>query len=112
MKICSKCHIEKLESDFYKDKFKKSGIRPSCKVCCGEIAEDWVKRNRRWVRERARIYKVKNLDKIKKQNKANREKHREPVLAHYRQFREENREKLREQYKTLYSVYNVSCIAL
>ena len=32
-KICSKCQIEKRLTEFYKDKYQKSGYRPSCKIC-------------------------------------------------------------------------------
>src|SRR5688572_4694355 len=32
-KICSKCQIEKSLTEFYKDKYQKSGYRPSCKMC-------------------------------------------------------------------------------
>ena len=32
-KICSKCGEEKVVSEFSKDKSKKDGHRPNCKVC-------------------------------------------------------------------------------
>ena len=32
-KICSKCGVEKETCEFPKDKTKKDGIRPSCKIC-------------------------------------------------------------------------------
>ena len=32
-KICSKCQMEKSLTEFYKDKYQKSGYRPSCKIC-------------------------------------------------------------------------------
>lgn len=33
MKECNKCHIIKEETEFYKDKSKKDGIRNQCKMC-------------------------------------------------------------------------------
>ena len=33
MKTCSTCHIEKSESDFYKNSGKKDGIHNECKLC-------------------------------------------------------------------------------
>ena len=33
MKVCSKCKVEKDESEFGKDKGKKNGIRSECKEC-------------------------------------------------------------------------------
>lgn len=32
-RICTKCHIEKPITEFYKDKSKSYGHRPDCKVC-------------------------------------------------------------------------------
>ena len=35
-KICSSCSIEKDLSDFRKDKSKKDGVQPFCKICARE----------------------------------------------------------------------------
>ena len=36
MKICSKCKKEKTLSHFHHDKYKKSGLKPSCDSCCSD----------------------------------------------------------------------------
>lgn len=36
-KICTKCSVEKLLSEFSKDKSKKNGIYPACKECINKI---------------------------------------------------------------------------
>jgi hypothetical protein len=46
LKICTKCHKEKLISEFYKDKQKSSGYRPDCKECNIKTSTNWQKNNR------------------------------------------------------------------
>lgn len=36
MKTCPKCHIEKNESEFYKDRFRSGGLTVYCKSCISE----------------------------------------------------------------------------
>lgn len=33
MKTCSKCKVEKDESEFFKDKWRKDGLKSNCKAC-------------------------------------------------------------------------------
>lgn len=33
MKVCSKCDVEKPESEFYKRKYTRDGLRGECKIC-------------------------------------------------------------------------------
>jgi hypothetical protein len=64
-KICSKCEIEKLSSDFY---VRKSGIiRSQCKSCEKESAHSWNKANREKYRLNGR-----NEYKQNKRNHKNR----------------------------------------
>ena len=57
MKTCSKCHIEKDESDFYNAKHLKSGKTPQCKVCMNEQNARYQRENRRgkW-KDKTRVY--------------------------------------------------------
>lgn len=32
-KICSRCEKEKIETDFYRDKYKNGGYASTCKMC-------------------------------------------------------------------------------
>lgn len=45
-KICTKCGISKPQSEFFKDKQKKSGYRPDCKKCNSKVASTYSKLNR------------------------------------------------------------------
>lgn len=42
MKTCTKCHIEKEESEFYK---RGNGLRADCKGCCDKRVKSWVSSN-------------------------------------------------------------------
>jgi hypothetical protein len=42
---CSKCHVEKSISEFFKDKQKKSGHRPDCKSCNTARSKKWANEN-------------------------------------------------------------------
>ena len=77
MKTCTKCGIEKDESEFHKSKDGKNGLRARCKVCCNSEVREWKLENaekrkeyaERWYREhkeavaaRNKKYRLKNLD--------------------------------------------------
>lgn len=46
MKTCTKCHIEKDESEFYKNKRTKDGLYSHCKSCKNKDLSTWSKNNR------------------------------------------------------------------
>ena len=93
MKVCYKCKIKKLKSEFYK---YKDGLYSWCKVCTKEIAKKYRQTTKGiLVRQE---YRNKNRDKIKEQRRVwninnpgrNRQKERESlykiktqVLTHY-----------------------------
>lgn len=41
MKICTKCGIEKEDSEFYQDKRRKDGLTSTCKQCSNNISREW-----------------------------------------------------------------------
>ncbi|QGH76337.1 HNH endonuclease [Streptomyces phage Daubenski] len=46
MKRCTKCGLDKENSDFYKDKQKKDGLKSFCKCCASVNDEDYYERNK------------------------------------------------------------------
>jgi hypothetical protein len=75
MKVCSKCKIEKDESEFGKGA-NKDGLKSSCKICLRLEYKDYIKRNpdnkklhyqlhKDEYRERSKCYVEKNKDKVK-----------------------------------------------
>lgn len=83
-KKCSKCKETKLYTEFHSDKYKKTGLASTCKVCSNERVRDYVNNNLEDVRQKAKvrqkIYYKANKEKClagsKKWLKANPEKSR------------------------------------
>lgn len=62
MKTCSKCHIEKDESQFFKDSLQKSGLRPDCKECRGKVNSIHHLKNKEIIKKQKKDYYIKNRD--------------------------------------------------
>lgn len=45
LKKCTKCFKEKVQSEFFRDRQKKSGYCPHCKECNKKISKNWRKSN-------------------------------------------------------------------
>lgn len=71
MKVCSKCKIEKDESEFYKDRVNKDGLQYRCKTCRKEYSKS----------EKWKIYKSEYNKKYPKS-----EKRKEKLLEHRRKY--------------------------
>lgn len=79
-KICNKCGIEKIFSDFHKNKSMKNGFLNACKLCHKRTKSDPIKKNisrAAWLLanpEKARAsriaWKANNPDKVKADNAA------------------------------------------
>ena len=74
MKTCTKCHAEKNEAGFHKDKSRRDGLRPWCKSCAAEYcatnskkmserSAKWQRANPDRVRETMKRYKASHPDK-------------------------------------------------
>lgn len=106
MKVCSKCHIEKDESEFY-DK------RASCILCERKRSLLYAKLNKEVIRERKRgyyeSYYKKNKEKIKKRAKdwliQNPERAKERFRKYYEGHKEQNKQYNRDGIKELRKSY-------
>jgi hypothetical protein len=63
MKTCTKCLVEKPFEDFPKDKYKKSGLKSSCKVCETKKSRLFRKNNPEKSRDTSKKYRQANLEK-------------------------------------------------
>lgn len=93
MKTCTKCLIEKPESDFYTTPGKQS----RCKNCI----LDYNRNNRRSAKERYKLARqirdLKNREKILEQKKEYCDKHKEEKAEYDKKYRQKNKDKIREQ---------------
>jgi len=94
LKVCSTCKESKPRSEFYKNKSKKDGLHPQCKVCSKENAKNWYKANPERGKENAKNWREANPER-KKENaknwyKANLERDKENKKAKQAKYKEIN----------------------
>lgn len=93
MKVCSKCHIEKDEREFVKEKRVKSGYASTCLVCKNRL-RDKAKEYLQNIQ-----YRKNNSDKVKKWAKTCYQKNRDDRLARCKKRYIENRPEILEKQK-------------
>lgn len=84
-KRCPKCKKIKSLKSFSKDKTRKDGLQPCCKICHAKYQEE-------------------NKDKIAKYQKKYRDENREKIKKQKTIWRKENKEKLSKQMKKYYEL--------
>jgi hypothetical protein len=105
MKLCTCCNQNKNFSDFYKDKSRKDGYRPSCKSCGLTYRES----NRSKIAEKQREYSDLNKEKERLRVKKYYESNKIRILIDHRKYRDSNKSaKMRSN--RLYRILNVSRI--
>ena len=65
MKVCSKCNVEKDESEFRKKSSSKDGLCARCKSCCKEEDKIYHEKNKEKSKEKSKIWRKNNIDKAK-----------------------------------------------
>ena len=93
MKKCTKCGIEKDESEFYKNKKAKDGLRHWCKACVSSHMKPYRQVNAERLSAYKKDYCEKNREKIKEIWRVYSEKNRDLINAKTRQYYVENKEK-------------------
>jgi hypothetical protein len=88
MKICTKCGIEKNESEFHKQKSHKNGLCSWCKACVNNNHQKWYNKNKIRLQDYQREYQ-------KEYYKDNHEKAKEAV----KRWRTDNPDYKQEYYK-------------
>lgn len=76
MKKCTRCGEIKSRTDFYKNSGHKDGLNSRCKSCSRAYDQEW---------------RMKNPEKVRKNNRADIEKHREHYEMKWKRAREKNR---------------------
>lgn len=73
--VCIKCGVEKPKDDFYKDKSKKSGVKPRCKPC-DALSQD-KDRRREYEAEYRQKNSARRAEIVRKSMAKNAEHHKE-----------------------------------
>ena len=90
-KICTKCGIEKLVSEFSLHKNNSSGFKSECKTCVKKDREAHKKE----IKDYAKAYYIKNRDALIAQTNAFRESNKEKVKETRKSHYKANAERLR-----------------
>jgi len=98
-KICSKCKIEKDQSEFYKDRSSKDGLHNRCKLCRKEYDRNRYIENRDKITERVREHQQKNRDKVLEQKREYYHKNRDKKAEYDKKYRQKNQDKIAEYNK-------------
>ena len=108
MKTCTKCHLQKPFSEFYKHCEGKNGLRPDCKSCTKISQQKYNRTHKAKIRELGRQWAKRNPDKIRlyalrdrlKRPNYHHEYHKrnsEKINARSRLWHHENRERARKR---------------
>jgi len=74
MKTCSKCKIEKEESEFYKQKSRRNCLRSECKECMLNESKKYNKNNKEKRNEYRKEWRKNNKDNSSVRQKEQRKK--------------------------------------
>lgn len=103
MKICTKCLIEKDESEFHKKNKSTDALRSICKICFNNDVRDYKKKNKNIISEKNKIYNSENKEKIseyhKNYYKINKEKISEQKKVYYKNIDKKLKKERRNKYQ-------------
>jgi hypothetical protein len=93
MKVCSKCKVEKDESEFHT--CRRDGLQSKCKSCRSE----YHKLNRETISKSREEYRIANKDKIAAQNAKYFQENREKCLERMSSYYQANKSKFSKYHK-------------
>ena len=102
MKKCTKCGIEKEESEFYKSNESEDGLRSHCKQCHKACGSADYQKNRDLILERQKIYREQHKERVKACSSACYQKNRDLKLKKCKIYREQNKERVKACVSTYY----------
>jgi 5-methylcytosine-specific restriction endonuclease McrA len=102
LKVCTRCRTPKSLDEFPKDKSKKDGRYPVCKVCRSPIANASYAARQPQERERRKARYHANPDKFRAESKRFREEHPEYMRDYLRTYYEANKAELKADRRARY----------
>lgn len=95
LKLCTKCHVEKLVSEFSKCKKTKTGLQYWCKDCSNQYRFGNKEEKAKWEKQ----YQFDNKEKIAKNKKQYYIDNKEEKLKRQKQYYIDNKEKVTKRHK-------------
>lgn len=105
-KQCTKCKKVKPLSEFSKDKSRKDGLCPWCKVC----QKNWREENKEEISERRRKYRNENKEKVSEHRRKYYDKNRDKLLKKARKYYDEHLEDRIEYAQEYYEKKRDRCL--
>jgi len=96
MKRCTKCGIEKEESEFYRDKSKIDGLRSNCKQCAAESDRLYRVENKDSISIKNREYELENRAVLNELDNEKRARAPEKEANRLKAWRHKHKERVRE----------------
>jgi len=96
MKICTKCGLEKDDSDFPLRNKDKRTRRNECRQCTKKYRENYYEQNKQVLLEGAKQYYADNRDKIIKDVKNYREENKDAIGEYKKEYYQENKDRIKE----------------
>lgn len=100
MKVCYNCKIDKLPSDFHKNKSRNGGLADSCKVCKAQQDKEYSIKNKEKLSLQHKNYYIKNKDVLKEYSTEYRKLNPEIIKERKRQYYLKNRNRLLKKSQT------------
>ena len=95
-KLCSKCKINKLVSEFYRSRKGKFGVGEACKICTNKRVEQWREKNYKKIQVQHKLWYQKNTQKVSNYAKLYRILHPKRVKTIKNKWRKNNLDKVRK----------------
>ena len=99
-KVCTICRVEKELSEFYKDKFKKYGVKNQCKVCTLEKQKEYDQQNRQQKMQYNKEYYQQNREQKIQRSKKHYQQNREVILKRHNEYEQKPEVKERRSKRT------------
>ena len=98
IKICSKCHKEKVVSEFYNDKKSSDGLTPWCKSCISEQGKKYRKKHQEKIKKYLKEYYLINKKILRIKQKQYTDSHKQERKAYLLRDKEQIKKKAKEYY--------------
>ena len=99
MKVCITCNLEQVEDNFHKDKSRKDGLNPRCKLCKSAIDAKYRESHKDIIHQKNKSYYQSNSNAIKEKATKWYNEHKEQHKSRMQLYFQENKKKIKQKQK-------------